>query len=254
VIRRISARIPSLEELTLPPRLGELILSERGLILVTGATGSGKSTTLASMIEFRNERMGGHIITIEDPIEFTFSNKKALITQREVGIDTKSFEMALKNSLRQAPKVIYIGEIRDRETMDFALHASETGHLVLGTLHLILGFFPADFHDQLLLQLSLNLKAILSQRLVPKAGGGRVPALEILLNTPYVSELILKGDIGKLKQAMNASAGEGLQTFDMDLHRLWAAGLITEEEAFRYADSVNNLRLRMRGVEFGASV
>ncbi len=263
VIRRISARIPSLEELNLPPRLGELILSERGLILVTGATGSGKSTTLASMIEFRNERMGGHIITIEDPIEFTFSNKKALITQREVGIDTKSFEMALKNSLRQAPKVIYIGEIRDRETMDFALHASETGHLVLGTLHSnnasqtldrILGFFPADFHDQLLLQLSLNLKAILSQRLVPKAGGGRVPALEILLNTPYVSELILKGDIGKLKQAMNASAGEGLQTFDMDLHRLWAAGLITEEEAFRYADSVNNLRLRMRGVEFGASV
>jgi twitching motility protein PilU len=261
VIRRIKMIIPRLEELGLPSLLGELVLTERGLVLVTGATGSGKSTALAAMIDYRNERLGGHIITIEDPVEFVHPNKKALISQREVGIDTKSFHIALKNTLRQAPKVIYIGEIRDTDTMEFALHASETGHLVLGTLHSnnanqtlerILNFFPHEYHEQLRLQLSLNLKAIISLRLVRKIEGGRVPALEILLNTPYIGELISKGDITSIKQVMNTSVQEGLQTFDGDLHRLWSAGLITEEEAFRNADSANNLRLRMRGVGLAA--
>jgi twitching motility protein PilU len=204
VARRIKVRIPSLESLGFSSQLGELMMAERGLILMTGPTGSGKSTTLAAMIDYRNERKGGHIITIEDPVEFIHPHKKALINQREVGIDTLSFHIALKNTLRQAPKVIYIGEIRDTETMEFALHASETGHLVLATLHSnsanqtlerILNFFPHEYHPQILLQLSLNLRAILSQRLIPKIGGGRAPALEVLLNTPYISELICKGEI-----------------------------------------------------------
>jgi len=257
VIRRIKVQIPKLAELGLPPLLGELIMHDRGLLLMTGATGSGKSTTLAAMIDWRNERMGGHIVTIEDPVEFVHTNKVALINQREVGIDTKSFHVALKNTLRQAPKIIYIGEVRDTETMGFALHASETGHLVLGTLHSnnanqtlerIMNFFPHDYHPQLLLQLSLNLRAILSQRLLRSVNGGRVPALEIMLNTPYISELVAKGNVQEIKQAMMASKAEGLQTFDQDIHRLWKAGLVTEEEAFRAADSANNLRLRMRGV------
>jgi twitching motility protein PilU len=235
-------------------------MQDRGLILMTGATGSGKSTTLAAMIDYRNERLGGHIVTIEDPIEFVHRNKMALINQREVGIDTKSFHIALKNTLRQAPKIIYIGEIRDTDTMMFALHASETGHLVLGTLHSnnanqtlerIMNFFPHEYHPQLLLQLSLNLRAVLSQRLLRKTGGGRVPALEILLNTPYISELISKGDIQGIKRAMSASRAEGLQTFDQDIHRIWRDGLVSEEEAFRAADSANNLRLAMRGIGLG---
>lgn len=257
VIRRIKVTIPKLEELGLPPLLGELIMQDRGLLLMTGATGSGKSTTLAAMIDYRNERLGGHIVTIEDPIEFVHRNKVALVNQREVGIDTKSFHIALKNTLRQAPKIIYIGEIRDTETMGFALHASETGHLVLGTLHSnnanqtlerIMNFFPHEYHPQLLLQLSLNLRAVLSQRLLRKIGGGRVPALEIMLNTPYIAELITKGDIQAIKQAMMSSKAEGLQTFDQDIHRIWRERLVTEEEAFRAADSANNLRLRMRGI------
>lgn len=257
VIRRIKVKIPKLSELGLPPLLGELIMAERGLLLMTGATGSGKSTTLAAMIDYRNETKGGHIVTIEDPVEFVHPNKMALINQREVGIDTKSFHIALKNTLRQAPKIIYIGEIRDTETMTFALHAAETGHLVLGTLHSnnanqtlerIANFFPHEFHSQLMLQLSLNLRAILSQRLIRTKTHGRAPALEIMLNTPYIAELISKGDIMGIKAAMNASKGEGLQTFDMDIHRLWRDGLITEEEAFKNADSANNLRLRMRGI------
>lgn len=257
VIRRIKMQIPKLEELGLPPILAQLILFERGLVLMTGATGSGKSTSLAAMIGYRNENMGGHIVTIEDPIEFVHTNKKSLINQREVGIDTKSFQIALKNTLRQAPKVIYIGEIRDTETMGFALHASETGHLVLGTLHSnnsnqtlerIMNFFPHEYHSQLLLQLSLNLRAIVSQRLVKRKSGGRAAAIEILLNTPYIAELIGKGDISGIKQAMGASVQEGLQTFDIDLHRLWKEGIISEEEALQNADSANNLRLRMRGI------
>jgi len=260
VIRRIKVTIPKLEELGLPPLLGELIMQDRGLLLMTGATGSGKSTTLAAMIDYRNERLGGHIVTIEDPIEFVHPNKVALINQREVGIDTKSFHIALKNTLRQAPKIIYIGEIRDTDTMTFALHASETGHLVLGTLHSnnanqtlerIMNFFPHEYHPQLLLQLSLNLRAVLSQRLLRKIGGGRAPALEILLNTPYIAELITKGDIQAIKATMMASKAEGLQTFDQDIHRLWKAKVVTEEEAFRSADSANNLRLRMRGIGMG---
>ncbi len=257
VLRRIKVEIPKFDELGLPPQLGELVLQERGLILMTGATGSGKSTTLAAMIDYRNERMGGHIVTIEDPVEFVHRNKMALVSQREVGIDTHSFQIALKNTLRQAPKVIYIGEIRDRETMEFALHASETGHLVLATLHCnnanqtlerIMNFFPHEYHPQLLLQLSLNLRAILSQRLIPKIGGGRAPALEILLNTPFIGELISKGDVSAIKQAMGAAKQEGLQTFDQSLHKLCKAGVISEEDALRFADSPNNLRLILRGI------
>jgi len=257
VIRRIKVKVPTFRELGLPPLLGTLIEADRGLILVTGATGSGKSTTLASMIDQRNSRMGGHIITIEDPVEFVFQNRMSIISQREVGIDTKSFSEALKNTLRQAPKVIYIGEIRDTETMSFALHAAETGHLVLATLHStnanqtlerIIHFFPHDFRSQLLLAVSLNLKAIISQRLVKKVQGGRAPALEIMINTPYISEMILKGEISGLKQVIGSSSGEGLCTFDQSLHGLWAAGVITEEEAFRNADSANNLRLKMKGI------
>lgn len=257
VIRRITVIIPTLDQLGLPNFLGELIMHERGLILVTGATGSGKSTSLAAMINFRNERMGGHIITIEDPIEFVHPHKKSLISQREVGIDTKSWHIALKNSLRQAPKVIYIGEIRDTDTMGFALHAAETGHLVLGTLHSnnanqtlerISNFFPHEFQAQLMLQLSLNLRAIISQRLIKRKGGGRVAALEIMMNTPMIGELIMKGEVKALKQFMANSPGSGNQTFDMHIHQLWSQGLISDEEAFRAADSANNLRLRMRGV------
>jgi twitching motility protein PilU len=257
VLRRITMIIPTLDELGLPGSLGELIMQERGMVLVTGATGTGKSTTLAAMINYRNERMGGHIVTIEDPVEYIHPHKKSLISQREVGIDTKNWHIALKNSLRQAPKVIYIGEIRDTDTMSFALHASETGHLVLGTLHSnnanqtlerIANFFPHEFLDQLFLQLSLNLRAIISQRLLKRTSGGRVAALEIMMNTPMMAELINKGDVKSIKGVMTASAAAGCQTFDMHIHQLWAQGLITEEEAFRHADSSNNLRLRMRGV------
>ncbi len=257
VIRRIVVDIPSLEQLGLPSTLGELMMMERGLVLVTGATGSGKSTTVAAMVDYRNERKGGHIITIEDPVEFVHPHKKCLISQREVGIDTKSFHMALKNSLRQAPKIIYIGEVRDTETMRFCLHAAETGHLVVGTLHSnnssqtlerISNFFSHDFQEQLMLQLSLNLRAIISQRLLRRQTGGRVAALEVMLNTPSISELIQKGQTKSLKSAIEEQEATGLQTFDMHIHRLWREGLVTEEEAFLHAESANNLRLRMRGV------
>ncbi|MBX3727622.1 MAG: PilT/PilU family type 4a pilus ATPase [Candidatus Sumerlaeia bacterium] len=257
VIRRITENIPSLEELGMPSRLGQLVMAERGLVLVTGPTGSGKSTTLAAMINYRNQKGGGHIITIEDPIEFVHRHNQCIITQREVGIDTKSFHMALKNSLRQAPKVIFIGEIRDTETMGFALHASETGHLVLATLHSnnanqtlerISNFFPHDYQEQLFLQLSLNLRAIISQRLLPKRGGGRVAALEIMLATPTITELVQKGEIKAIKSAMAQTTNQGNQTFDIHIHQLWEQGLVTEEDAFQFADSANNLRLRMRGI------
>lgn len=262
VIRRIKVDIPKLEELGLPTVLGELMMQERGLLLMTGATGSGKSTSLAAMVDYRNERLGGHIVTIEDPVEFIHQNKMCIVNQREVGIDTKSFHIALKNTLRQAPKIIYIGEIRDTDTMEFAMHAAETGHLVLGTLHSnnanqtlerIMNFFPNDYHKQLLLQLSLNLRAIISQRLIRRKGGGRVAALEILLNTPYISELIAQNQVTKIKQAMAEAKQEGLQTFDQDIYRLWSEGIITEEEAFKMADSANNIRLRMKGIGAASS-
>lgn len=260
VIRRITEHIPSLQQLGLPDSLGEMAQMERGLVLVTGATGSGKSTTIAAMLDYRNSRTGGHIVTIEDPVEFVHRHKQSIVTQREVGIDTKSFHIALKNSLRQAPKVIYIGEIRDTDTMGFALHAAETGHLVFATLHSnnanqtlerISNFFSHEYQEQLMLQLSLNLRAIISQRLIPKVGGGRIAALEMMLNTPMISELIAKGDVKGIKGVMQQTANQGNQTFDMHIHKLWAANLITEEEAFRYADSANNLRLRMRGIAVG---
>jgi len=257
VIRQIKTEVPTIEGLGLPGVLKNLMSNERGMVLVTGATGAGKSTTVAAMINHRNQSEGGHIITIEDPIEFVHPHINSIVSQREVGIDTKSFHAALKNSLRQAPKVIYIGEIRDTETMGFAIHASETGHLVLGTLHStnanqtlerIINFFPRNFQDQVLLQLSLNIKAIVSQRLLKQKEGGRTAAFEIMLDTPMIRELIKKGDIKQIKKTMLQSTHEKMQTFDQHLHLLWKNGLISEEEAFRHADSSNNLRLAMNGV------
>jgi twitching motility protein PilU len=262
VLRTINTAIPKFDDLKLPPVLKDVVMTKRGLIIMVGGTGSGKSTSLAAMIDYRNENLGGHIITIEDPVEFIHPHKKCLISQREVGVDSKSFHIALKNTLRQAPKIIYIGEIRDSDTMGFAMHAAETGHLVLGTLHSnnanqtlerILNFFPQEYHEQLLLQLGLNLQAIISQRLVRKRGGGRTAVLEIMINTPLIAEMITKGNIQGLKTAMANSTSEGSQTFDQHLFRLWKEGVVEEEEAFRMADSANNLRLMMRGIGSGGS-
>jgi len=256
VIRQIQVKIPSFEQLHLPPLLEELILSPRGLILVTGATGTGKSTTVAAMIDFRASKMDGHIVTVEDPIEYVFQHGKSLVTQREVGIDTFSFREALKNMLRQAPNVIYIGELRDSETVEFALHAAETGHLVLSTLHStnapqtierVLNFFSREYQHQVLMQLSYNLKAIISQRLIPSESGNRIPILEILINTAFVQELIHKGELGQLKKAMESGRQEGMQTFDLHLKELVEEGVISEEKASSYADSPSDLRLKLRG-------
>lgn len=258
VIRQIKTRIPTLDELGLPPVLKAIALSRRGLVLVTGATGSGKSTTLAAMIDYRNESSTGHILTIEDPIEFIHSHKKCIVSQREVGFDTVSFNEALRNTLRQAPDVILIGEVRDQETMEAAITFSETGHLCLATLHSnnanqaierVMNFFPASRHPEIFLQLSLNLRGIISQRLVPGVDGKRVAALEILVDTPYVKELIKRGEIDKLKEAMEASTQEGGQTFDQALYDLYAAGRISEEQALANADSANNLRIRIKQLE-----
>src|SRR4030042_3020794 len=256
VIRQIQVKIPNFEQLHLPPLLEELILSPRGLILVTGATGTGKSTTMAVMIDFRASKLDGHIVTVEDPIEYVFQHRKSLVTQREVGMDTFFFKAALKNSLRQAPNVIYIGELRDSETVEFALHSAETGHLVLSTLHSsnatqtierVLNFFPRDFHDQVLTQLSYNLKAIISQRLIPSESGNRVPVMEILINTAFVQELIHKGEFGQLKKVMESGRQEGMQTFDLHLKELVEKGVISEEKALIYADSPSDLRLNLCG-------
>ncbi|GIX43667.1 MAG: twitching motility protein PilT [Candidatus Sumerlaea sp.] len=257
VARLIRQEIRSFEELGLPQVLADLVMSPRGIILVTGATGTGKSTTLATMIDWRNRNSSGHIVTIEDPIEFTHEHKGCVVSQREVGIDTESFHEALRSALRQAPQVILIGEIRDTETAMFALHASETGHLVLSTLHTnnanqtlerLLNLFPKELERQLLTQLSLNLRAIVSQRLVPRIGGGRVVVVEILLTTPRVQELIAQGDVEELKGVMAKSAKDGMQTFDMHLYELVKAGIVEEEVALRYADSANDLKLRLRGI------
>ncbi len=256
VIRQIKVKIPNFAELNLPPILEDLILNLRGLILVTGATGTGKSTTVAAMIDYRASKLDGHIVTIEDPIEYLFQHRKSLITQREVGVDTLSFKEAIKNSLRQAPTVIYIGELRDADTVSFALHSAETGHLVISTLHStnasqtierILNFFSHDFHDQVRMQLSYNLRAIVSQRLVPIESGRRLPVLEILINTAFVQELIQKGELGQLKKVMESGRQERMQTFDLNLKELVEKGIISEDKAFTYADSPGDLRLKLQG-------
>lgn len=254
VIRNIKMEIPNVDELGLPPILKKMIMEKRGLILFIGGTGSGKSTSLAGLMDYRNSNASGHIITIEDPIEFIHSHKKSLVNQREVGVDTLSYEDALKNTLRQAPDVILIGEIRCRETMEHALAFSETGHLCLSTLHAnnsnqaldrIINFFPEERRSQLLMDLSLNMKAFVSQRLIPTTDSKRIAAIEILLNTHYVSDLILKGEVHALKEAMEKSENIGMQTFDSHLQRLYEQGKISLEDALANSDSPNNLRLKI---------
>jgi twitching motility protein PilU len=253
VLRRIETNIPTTDDLGLPDIIKDLAMTKRGLIMFVGATGTGKSTSLASMIGHRNENSTGHIITIEDPIEYIHQHKGCIVTQREVGIDTESFEVALKNTLRQAPDVILIGEIRSRETMDHAIAFAETGHLCLATLHAnnanqamdrIINFFPADRHGQLFTDLSLNLKGVIAQQLIPTPDGkGRVPAVEVLVGTPLVSDKIHQGEVHELKEIMKRSREQGMQTFDQHLFELYTEGLITYEDALRYADSTNEVRL-----------
>jgi twitching motility protein PilU len=258
VIRQIKVEIITLDQLGLPPILKDIIGGKRGLILVVGATGSGKSTTLAAMIDHRNATSPGHIITIEDPVEFVHPHKKSVVTQREVGFDTHSFQAALKNTLRQAPDVILIGEIRDTETMEAAITFAETGHLCLGTLHSnnanqaierVMNFFPETRHPQIYLQLSLNLRSIVSQRLIRSVDGKRVAALEILMDTPRAKDLIKKGEVDTLKEAMEQGVQEGCQTFDQALLDLYLANKITLDQALANADSANNLRLKIRSEE-----
>ncbi|MBC7939777.1 MAG: Flp pilus assembly complex ATPase component TadA, partial [Chitinophagaceae bacterium] len=247
--------IPALETLGVPPLMSKLILDKRGLILMVGATGTGKSTTLASMIEWRNQQMTGHILTIEDPIEFLFSNKKSIVNQREVGRDTQSLQIALKNALRQAPDCILIGEIRDRETMTSAISYALSGHLVLATLHAnnsyhalgrILSFYSPEARPTLLADLAAGLRAVVSQRLLRASIGGRVPAVEVLLNTKLVSELIEKGDLSAVKEAVEKSMAEGSRTFEEDIARLIGEGLISRDEGLAYADSPTNLLWRLQ--------
>ena len=256
VLRKIETIIPTMEELGLPPILKELAMTKRGLIMFVGATGSGKSSSLASMIGFRNKNSTGHIITIEDPIEFIHHHQGCIVTQREVGLDTNSFEMALKNTLRQAPDVILIGEVRTRETMDHAIAFAETGHLCLATLHAnnanqamdrIINFFPEDRRNQLLMDLSLNTRAFVAQQLIPTPDGtGRVLSAEIMINSPLMADLIRKGEIHKMKGLMAKSRNMGMQSFDQSLFDLYKSGQITYEDAINYADSANELRLMIK--------
>ena len=256
VLRVITTTIPKMEDLGIPAVLKDVIMTKRGLAIMVGGTGSGKSTTLAAMIGYRNENSYGHIITIEDPIEYTHPHKNSLITQREVGVDTLSWENALHNTLRQAPDVILIGEIRARETMEHAVAFAETGHLCLGTLHAnsanqaldrIINFFPEERRQQLLMDLSLNLRALVSQRLIPlKEGKGRVAAVEVMLNSPLIADLIFKGDVHEIKEIMKKSRELGMQTFDQALFDLYEEGKISYEDALRSADSVNDLRLTIK--------
>jgi twitching motility protein PilU len=255
VIRFITAEIPPLASLSVPLVLGDLIMEKRGLILMVGATGAGKSTTLASMLDFRNENTSGHILTIEDPVEFLFKNKKSVINQREVGSDTKSLQIALKNALRQAPDVILIGEIRDRETMSAAIAYAQSGHLCLATMHAnnsyqalnrILSFYPVEVRETMLGDLAAALKAVVSQRLLRTLQGTRTPAVEIMLNTKLVAELIEKGDFSGVKEAMAQSMAEGSQSFEMDIARLITEGLVDRKEGLAHADSPTNLMWRMQ--------
>ena len=256
VMRTITTTIPKFEDLNLPPVLKDVVMTKRGLVIMVGGTGSGKSTSLAAMIGFRNENSYGHIITIEDPVEYTHDHKNCVITQREVGVDTDSWSAALKNTLRQAPDVILIGEIRDRETMDYAIAFAETGHLCMATLHAnssnqaldrIINFFPEERRHQLLMDLSLNIRALVSQRLIPKKDGkGRVAAVEIMLNSPLISDLIFKGEVQEIKSIMAKSRELGMQTFDQHLFELYESGQISYEDALRNADSVNELRLMIK--------
>ncbi|MFM1991075.1 MAG: hypothetical protein RJA99_4032 [Pseudomonadota bacterium] len=256
VLRTIQSHIPNFEDLNLPLVMRDLAMTKRGLVIMVGATGSGKSTSLAAMIGYRNENSQGHIVTIEDPVEFVHPHRHCIVTHREVGVDTDSWEIALKNTLRQAPDVIMIGEIRDRETMEHAIAFAETGHLCMATLHSnsanqaldrIINFFPEERRQQLLMDLSLNLKAIVSQRLLPLASGkGRVPAIEVLLNTPLVSDLVFKGEVSGIKDVMKKSRELGMQTFDQALFDLYERGLVVYEDALRNADSVNDLRLNIK--------
>ena len=255
VLRTINTTIPTFDDLQLPNQLKDIVMAKRGLVLMVGATGSGKSTSLAAMLGYRNANSKGHIITIEDPVEYVHPHDGCMITQREVGVDTQSWEMALKNTLRQAPDVILIGEIRTRETMEYAINFAETGHLVLSTLHAnsanqaldrIINFFPEEKREQLLMDLSLNLRSIISQRLVRKAGGGRAAAMEILINSPLISDLIFKGEVHAIKEVMARSNEQGMVTFDQFLYQLFEDGVINIEEALRNADSQNELRLRVK--------
>ncbi len=258
VIRQIKSNIPTLDDLRLPAVLKDVAMTKRGLVLLVGATGSGKSTSLAGLIDYRNTNQAGHIITVEDPIEFVHVHKKSIVTQREIGVDTQNYQAALKNALRQAPDVILIGEIRDSETMEAAITFAETGHLCLATLHSnnsnqamerIMNFFPPERHKQIYLQLSLNLRGVISQRLVKTVDGNRVAAVEVLLGSPRVKDLIHKGEIAEIKEAMEKSSTVGMQTFDQHLFELYRAGTITLDEALRNADSANNLRLRIKLAE-----
>lgn len=262
VIRRIVTDIPSFEDLRLPPIIEKLSMERRGLILVTGMTGSGKSTSLAAMVDYRNMNESGHIITIEDPIEYFHEHKKSIVTQREVGVDTESFYIAMKNSLRQRPDVILVGEIRDREVMEQALTISETGHLCLATIHTnnsyqaierIVNLFPEEFHAQIRLNLSMNLRAIISQRLVPSTQGGLVPALEILLNQGLIKELIESGQVTKIREVMEQNASQGMCTFDQSLLKLFADGLITEELAMSQADQQSDMSIKIKQLKIGQS-
>ena len=255
VMRQVKMKIQTIDELGFPPVVKDIVMSKRGLILVVGGTGQGKSTTLAAMIDYRNSNSPGHIISVEDPIEFVHSHKQSLVTQREVGFDTRSFQDALKNAMRQAPDVILIGEIRDTETMEAAITFADTGHLCLGTLHStnsnqsferILNFFPETRHAQILMQISLNLRAIISERLIPSLDGKRAAAMEILLDTPHIKDLIKRGEVDVLKDAMEQGIQEGCETFDQALFVLYKDGKITIEQALINADSANNLRLKIK--------